>query len=112
MWYHMLTCRRMLCIGTAVVACLATTDSSAQLCCPEWSVLSSPVRKNPTLSDRRSAIKTILMAPPMVDMYELSAGGVREAADEWSKLARNNVAIAIENELREKWDLVLKNLSA
>jgi len=43
-------------------------------------------------------------------MYEFSAGGVREAVDEWTSLAKNHVAIAVENELQGKWNRLIKRL--
>jgi hypothetical protein len=50
------------------------------------------------------------MIPPKVDMFEFSAGGVREAVDEWANLAKNHVATAVADELQGKWDLVVKSL--
>lgn len=99
-----------MCVGAVVVACLAVTDSSAQICCAESWALSSPVRKNSSLIDRRSSIKTILMISPTVDIFEFSAGGVRESVDEWSSQAKKNIAVVIENELQGKWDLAVKRL--
>src|SRR5262245_59762551 len=87
----------------------AASNSAAQMCCMEPGVLASPVRTNPSLHDRRKEIKTILVIPPTVEMFEFSAGGVREPVDEWATLAKNHIATAVESELQGKGDLVVKH---
>lgn len=54
--------------------------------------------RNPQLNEKIKPIHKIAVLPPKVDVYELTAGGVREKIDEWSEKARNNVLEATQNQ--------------
>ena len=59
-------------------------------------------RSNPQLSEKLDTTKRILLIPLKTDVYQVTAGGVKEKMDEWSLQAKLNVMTAIENELKRK----------
>ena len=67
-------------------------------------------RAHPTLAQRAATIKTVLVAPPKVEVFELGAGGMREKMDEWSDQGRKNVIAALEKSLANKGSLRLRQL--
>lgn len=52
-------------------------------------------RKSPDFSTNIQAIKTIAVLPPKVEVYKVTAGGVRELIDEWSDLAKAHMEKAL-----------------
>jgi len=47
-------------------------------------------------------IETFGLIPPDIEIYELTAGGVRELKDEWSDMGKENVINALMKKLKEK----------
>ena len=68
-------------------------------------------RSNPRLNEKLGQTKTITVVPLKVDVYQISAGGVKEKIDEWSSQARTNVMTAVEEELKQIPLLNLKSIS-
>ena len=56
-------------------------------------------RAHPQLNSKIEKVKTITVIPLKVDVYQVTAGGVKEKMDEWCTQAKRNVLTAIENEL-------------
>lgn len=65
---------------------------------------------HPELGSRMQEIRTVGLLSPALQIYELSAGGVREMRDDWSVLGRDNVAGAITRMLKDK-NMDIKPLS-
>ena len=59
-------------------------------------------RAHPTLAQRGATIKTVLVAPPKVEVFELGAGGMREKMDEWSDKAKKNIEAALQQSLASR----------
>jgi hypothetical protein len=68
-------------------------------------------RAHPQLDEKIRTTKTVMMIHPKVDVYQITAGGVKEKMDEWSSEARKNVITAIEEELGGRLGIVFKTLS-
>ena len=68
-------------------------------------------RSHPHLNEKLGQTGTITVVPLNVDVYQLSAGGVKEKIDEWCFLARRNVLTAVEEELKQIPLLNLKSFS-
>ena len=68
-------------------------------------------RTNPTLEARAGQIKSLVLLPPSVEVFELDAGGVKEKRDEWSSQAKKNITAAVQAELKERTALVPTSLS-
>jgi hypothetical protein len=68
-------------------------------------------RAHPYLDEKIRTTKTVMMIPPKVDVYQITAGGVKEKMDEWTSEARKNVITAIEEELSDRPGIVFKTLS-
>lgn len=71
----------------------------------------SPYRAHPSLEERGKVIKTVVVLPPRVEVFQLTAGGIKEKMDEWSAEAKKNVMTAIEGELTGRPGLLIKPLS-
>jgi hypothetical protein len=56
-------------------------------------------RVHPQLNSKIKNVRTITVIPLKVDVYQVTAGGVKEKMDEWCTQAKRNVLTAIENEL-------------
>ncbi|MEJ2171047.1 MAG: hypothetical protein P8X90_36620 [Desulfobacterales bacterium] len=65
-------------------------------------------RYNPTLSEKMHATKSIVLIPLKTDVYQLTAGGVKEKMDEWSVQAKQNVMTAVQENLKTKPMLIIK----
>lgn len=59
----------------------------------------SDPRMPPNSQEKIRQIKSLVLLPPKVDMFELSAGGVLEPMEDWSGQAKINVTEAIKNKL-------------
>jgi hypothetical protein len=59
-------------------------------------------RSNPQLSEKIDTTKRIVLIPLKTDVYQLTAGGVKEKMDEWTLQAKRNVMTAIQEELKIK----------
>jgi hypothetical protein len=59
-------------------------------------------RSNPQLSEKLDTTKRIVLIPLKTDVYQLTAGGVKEKMDEWTLQAKRNVMTAIQEELKIK----------
>ncbi len=57
-------------------------------------------RAHPQLNTKIEKVKTITVIPLTVDVYQVTAGGVKEKMDEWCMQAKRNVLTAIEDELK------------
>jgi hypothetical protein len=57
-------------------------------------------RAHPQLNSKIEKVKTITVIPLKVDVYQVTAGGVKEKMDEWCTQAKRNVLTAIEDELK------------
>lgn len=65
-------------------------------------------RSNPQFSDQIKTAKRIVLIPLRTDVYQLTAGGVKEKMDEWTQQAKRNVMTAIQGELERKPMLSIK----
>jgi hypothetical protein len=65
-------------------------------------------RSNPQLSEKIKTTKRIVLIPLKTDVYQLTAGGVKEKMDEWTLQAKRNVMTAIHEELATKPLLFIK----
>ena len=68
-------------------------------------------RAHPQLDTRIEKIKTITVIPLKMDVYQVTAGGVKEKMDEWCMQAKRNVLTAIEDELKLRPLLNIKSFS-
>jgi len=59
-------------------------------------------RIHPEFESRYKNIKTSGLIPPDIEIYELTAGGIRELKDEWSDIGKENVFKALMKKLKEK----------
>ena len=59
-------------------------------------------RSSPQLSEKVDTTKRIILIPLKTDVYQITAGGVKEKMDEWTLQAKRNVMTAIEDELKTK----------
>jgi hypothetical protein len=57
-------------------------------------------RAHPQINSKIENVKTITVIPLKVDVYQLTAGGVKEKMDEWCMQAQRNVMTAIEDDLK------------
>jgi len=65
-------------------------------------------RSNPKFSEKMNSAKRIVLIPLRTDVYQLTAGGVKEKMDEWTQQAKRNVMTAIQEELERKPLLSIK----
>lgn len=56
----------------------------------------------PELETRAADIKKIVLLSPKVEIYEISAGGVKEKRDAWCSTGRQNVEKALQKTFKEK----------
>lgn len=68
-------------------------------------------RGHPQMQERLARTKTVVMLPPKVEVYQVSAGGIKEKIDEWCDIARNNVAAAVDSTIRGRGGLTVVPLS-
>ena len=69
-------------------------------------------RVNPDFASLSKEIRIPILAHPKVEVYELTAGGVRELKQEWSDIGLENVATAVLQNLQGiKCQIMEKNLS-
>jgi len=68
-------------------------------------------RVNPGLQQKQGLIRTVMILPAVVHVEALSAGGVHEEQEEWSRQAERNVITAIEEQLKAKSGLQIEYLS-
>jgi len=57
-------------------------------------------RAHPQINSKIENVKTITVIPLKVDVYQITAGGVKEKMDEWCLQAQRNVLTAIEDDLK------------
>lgn len=57
-------------------------------------------RAHPQINSKIENVKTITVIPLKVDVYQITAGGVKEKMDEWCMQAQRNVLTAIEDDLK------------
>jgi len=86
-------------ISTALILVLAGCASAPQY------------RINPSFEEKKAAIKTVAVTEPRVEIFEVSAGGVKEKVDEWSQVGAKNIRTAIERELASRSAIRTKTLS-
>lgn len=60
---------------------------------------SPPFRSSPDINQRIASYGTILVLPPKVDLYEVSAGGTAEKMDDWSEQGTSNVVQSLKGSL-------------
>jgi hypothetical protein len=68
-------------------------------------------RATSRFQEQAKQIRTVVILPSEVKVYQIDAGGVPEEIAAWSAQARNNVVTALENELRTKMKAVVKLVS-
>ena len=68
----------------------------------------SLVKKSPTFDADIAQVKTIAVLPADIEVYQLSAGGVRELIDEWSDKAKADTADALKKHLAERYGFQIK----
>jgi hypothetical protein len=68
-------------------------------------------RAHPQLNSKIKKVKTITVIPLKVEVYQVTAGGVKEKMDEWCTQAKRNVLTAIEGELESRPLLNIKSFS-
>ena len=69
----------------------------------------APLR--PSLGDRGKLIRTVMLLPPRIDVYEVDIGGSKVRKEEWSSQARKNLLSSMERELRRA-GLVVRAVTA
>ncbi len=74
-------------------------------------VTGTPYRAHPEAGQRLPRVKTLVMLPPDVKIYELSAGGVTQLMDEWSARGRRNVIDAVSRRLSEQGQFAVKEFT-
>ncbi|TLY28722.1 MAG: hypothetical protein E6K63_07275 [Nitrospirae bacterium] len=84
---------------------------AAILCLPTWAMASELSRSHPDLEAKRQLIKSVVLLPPQVEMYEIGAGGSVERMEEWSAAANSNVHVVLETELKKFDDLRVTRLA-
>ena len=67
-------------------------------------------RARADLEEKVKTIKSVVLLPPRVEVYQLDAGGTREEIEEWSNRARANIVAAVEREFGEKTGLPLRSI--
>jgi len=67
-------------------------------------------RAHPDMEKRAKTIRTVVVLPPRIDVFQISAGGLREKMDEWSIQGRKNIAAAIEEELKGRARIQVRSL--
>jgi len=66
------------------------------------------VRKSSDYDQTIKRIKTIAVMPPDVEVYKLTAGGVRELIDEWSDTAKGFIGDSLKEYLEGKYGFDIK----
>ncbi len=66
------------------------------------------VKKSPAFDTAIKEIKTIAVMPPDIEVYQLSAGGVRELMDEWSDTAQALFRKSLEKNLADRFGYKVK----
>lgn len=61
---------------------------------PLWA--SELLRAHPDLASKLPGIKTVVLLPPRISMYELGAGDTLEKMEDWGTLAQQNIIQAME----------------
>ena len=84
---------------------------AAILCLPTWAMASELSRSHPDLEAKRQLIKSVVLLPPQVEMYEIGAGGSVERMEDWSAAANSNVQTVLEIELKKRDDLLVARLA-
>ena len=67
-------------------------------------------RAHPQLNTKIEKIKTITVVPLKIDVYQVTAGGVKEKMDEWCMQAKRNIITTIEDDLKLRPLLNIKSL--
>ncbi len=70
----------------------------------------SSYRASPNLEQKRNLIKAVVVLPPAIHVESLSAGGVHEEQEEWSRQAEKNVMTAVEEQLKGRSGLRIEYL--
>ncbi len=70
----------------------------------------SPFRAVPDFQDRARAIKTVVLLPPRVEVFQVDAGGVKEKMDDWTAQAKKNIVDAVQEEIRSTGNMATKVL--
>jgi hypothetical protein len=68
-------------------------------------------RSHPQLNTKIEKVNTITVIPLKIEVFQVSAGGVKEKMDEWSFQAKRNLLTAVEEELKLRPMLNIKSLS-
>jgi hypothetical protein len=58
--------------------------------------------------DQAQKIRTVVLIPSEIKVYQIDAGGVREEIQAWSAQAKENVISAVQNELRSRINAVVR----
>lgn len=80
---HAMTARRLAAAITALILFLPAPLRASEL-----------VRAHPDLAAKLPGIKTVVLLPPRISMYEIGAGGTVEAMEDWGTAAQANVSRA------------------
>ena len=59
-------------------------------------------RSHPEFDIRADSVKNPVLVTPDVNLYEISSGGVAELRDDWSRIGRNNLQIALMQNLKQR----------
>lgn len=70
----------------------------------------SYVKKSPTFDESIKKTKTIAVLPADIEVYQLTAGGVRELIDEWSSQSKALVRDALERFLGSRFGFEIKSI--
>ncbi len=73
----------------------ARADAGSPVC-PS---LNDPYRTAKDFVERWREIKTVIILPPRIDMFQVQAGGVRQKIDSWSTAAADNAVSSLESVL-------------
>jgi hypothetical protein len=59
-------------------------------------------RANPRFTEQAQHMRTVVLLPPKIKVYQIDAGGVRQEIETWSSQARNHILTAVDKELRTR----------
>ncbi len=77
------------------------------ICLFIFGCVSAPYKMHPGFHKKIKEVKTLVIMPPAVNVYQITAGGLKEKMDTWTDQARQNVLKAIEDEINKKNDFKL-----
>lgn len=69
------------------------------------------IKKSLFFDEKIKSVKTIAVMPADIEVYKLTAGGVRELVDEWSDTSKKFTQEALKKHLSERYGFTIKFIS-